>query len=223
MFKIKMLIGLTGIFAVLGMSATPAFAEWQAKGQWKGPVRVTHSGSLLIEEGAVKAEVSCPENEINATWSIQSKGQIKIHEKEGKQVQAKQGPHLNLQIKWGKACVITVNGSKTAATVSECELQLVQASGSFKATGGVVKECIVKGASCEIKAPAGMEKAPESGEGVNVGLKEVELVNKGNNQFDKTEIKGVFVTAGGTGCLLGPHPPAFLKGLEFEVEGATVS
>jgi hypothetical protein len=218
MFRLKTLIGIAGVFAVLAISAAPASAWWEATGkQWKGPVRIISAGSF----NDAGTPVECVANEIKATWSIQTKGQIKIHEKEGKQLQTKTGPHLHINIlSWGKCKA----AGTVEAKVSPCELQLVQEKGILKATGGVVTPCIIKveALGCTILVPAGMEKSPQSNEGLNVGLKEVELENNVNNQKDKVNISGqilAILAAGGGGCP-ATNSTASLTGLEFEVEGA---
>jgi hypothetical protein len=233
MFRLKTLGVLAGMIAVLAISASPASAWWEATGkQWKGPVRVIASGAFVDGEGTGAARVECPPAGVEATWSIQTKGQIKIHEKEGKQEQTKVGPHLHIKVlKWGSECKATVGSSEfKKVTVSPCELQLVQERGSFVANGGVVTECVVKvneesGATfCEIRVPAGLETSPQSNKGHNVGLAEIKLENIGlNNQLDKTNVTGVQTLRGAgskTLCPIANNETSKLEGLEFEVEGA---
>lgn len=222
MFRLKALSLLAGIVAVLAVSASPASAWWEAAKQLKGPIRVIQAGSFVDGEGAAKFVVKCPANEVVARWSIQTAGQIKIHEKEGKQEQTNLGPHLNIQVKsWGANCKAKIGeAAEVKAEVKACELQLVQSKGSFTATGGVVTECRIKAANCESIVPAGMEKSPESGEGINVGLKEAVLENITPNQLDKVNVTGVRAEKqANAGCVLTTVQKAELTGLEFEAEG----
>jgi hypothetical protein len=220
-----MSVVLTGMIAVLAVSAAPASAWWEATGkQWKGSVNVIKSGEF-VTEGAVKATVVCPENEINAKWSIQTKGQIKIHEKAEKQLQTKTGPHLNFQIKWGKACTTALGADKVPVIVKDCELQLVQNPRSFTATVGVVKECVLKFSVCEIIVPAGMETEPQSNKGHNVGLEAVSLVNVGvgePNQLDKINVENIqlYKPSNTPLCPVATNAIAKLIGAEWEVIGA---
>ena len=217
MSRFKILVGLVSVFATLAVSVTPAFAIFEARGQWKGHVKVIASGEF-VDEGAT---VKCPEKEIEATWSVQSKGVINEHEKAGKQVQVKKGPHLNIKISnWGKACVAVIGGNKLEAKITPCELQLRQVEGSFKATGGVVTTCVITAGPCKITVPEGKEKSAESNEGTNVGLAETGLENKGENLFTKVTTKGVTAEiAKGTLCTLKTNSTSELKGLEAEAEG----
>ncbi len=227
MFRLKTLSVLAGMIAVLAVSAAPASAWWEATGkQLKGPVKVVTAGTFV--DGGT--EVTCPANETQATWSIQTKGQIKDHENQltGKQVQTKFGPHLNIKIyNWGAACKAKIGTvGEFAAEVKPCELQLVQQKESLTATGGVVTTCVVKAGPCVIQVPAGMEIEPGSNKGINVGLPETELKNKVNGQeftqFDKVATKGVLAQRGSGSNALCPvvtNENSELKGLEFELQG----
>jgi hypothetical protein len=223
MLRVKMLIGLVGIFATLALSATPALAEWQAKGQWKGVVKVTNSGELISGTGATEGTIKCQSNEIEAQWSIQTKGPISEHEKQGKQVQTKTGPHLWIKItKWGSNCTTAIGATKLPVTIKPCEIQLVQVKGALTATAGIASECIITAAPCEIKIPQTSETVLGSNTGTNVGLKEVKLENKstkeGTKQNDKANVEGITTVVSGTGCPLLGNTTASLKGFEFEIE-----
>lgn len=227
MFRLKTLSVLAGMVAVLAVSAAPASAWFYATGQqWKGQVTITNAGVFSYGEGANRAEVKCVASEIKAQWSIQTKGQIKIHEKEEKQLQTKFGPHLHIQVKdWGKGCTakIGAKGEALAAVVKPCELQGVDPQkGVATATGGVATECVIKGGGCEIHVPAGMEKEAGSGTGINVGLKEIEVENKENNLFGKINITGIRAEKQPNTplCpLLSKSEEASLKGVEGELLG----
>jgi hypothetical protein len=223
MFRVKMLIGLAGVFAVLSLSATPAFAEWQAKGQSKGVVKIIKSGEFVDGEGASAGIVTCPKEEIKAEWSIQTKGPITEHEKQGKQVQTKTGPHLWIKVlNWGAHCIAKISGIESAAEVKPCELQLVQLRGEFTATGGVGSECIIKASVCELKIPQAEETMPGSNTGKNVGLQSITLTNEitniGTNQIDKANVNGIRAVSNGGLCPLITNETSKLKGLEFQIE-----
>jgi hypothetical protein len=203
MQRLKTLSVLVGLLAVLAISATPASAWFKATTS-TGTATVLTSGEFkYAKQGTIK----CPAKEILAKWAIQTAGQIKEHQVNGKQELTTFGPHLNLDVtSWGPNCVAEIGGTKIAAgeiVVSECELQVVQAKGSFVATGGVVKGCLVKIGKgvkplCVIQVPAGMETSAESGKGINVGLSKVALENSGTNLLAKVNAE-----TGGTGQLAG--------------------
>ncbi len=232
MSRLKTLSVLAGIVAALAISAAPASAWWKST-QSQGTVKVITSGQF--EDAGVP--IVCPENEIKSTWHIQTAGQIKIHQKGGKQELTTEGPHLNIQVKWGNKefdCKAKVSGTETVTNVKACELQLVQAKEALVANGGVVTPCIIKigngtKAVCEFEVPSGMEKAPESNEGINVGLTETKLLNVGSNQLDEVEVakggKGQLGTGirvnqipGHALCPVKTNEEASLKGLKFEAE-----
>jgi hypothetical protein len=236
MSRLKTLSVLAGIIASLAISVTPAYAVFKSKnGSTQGTGHAILSGSFKY---ASQGTVECEPKTIEAKWQIQTAGQIKEHQINGKQEPTTEGPHLNIQIKnWG-TCKAIISGSTLPANVKPCELQLVQtAKGVLTATGGVVTPCIVKAGeptkpTCEIQIPAGIETAAESGVGINVGLKENTLKNTAAGLLGKTNITG-----GGQGQLAGegiyaeslaghslcPLKPvteeATLSGLEVEAEG----
>ncbi len=223
MFRLKTLSVLAGLLAALAVSAAPASAWWEATGtQSKGPVRVINHGKFVAGEGTNTAVVECPTKEIEATWSIQTKGQIKQHEQAGKQEQTNFGPHLYIKVtKWGTACTAVIGGaSPIAATITSCTLQEVQQKESFVATGAVATECVIKAGNCEVLVPAGMEKEPGSNEGFNVGLGKIELSKLGS--LNIVSVSGVksHKPPNTPGCPLTTNQPASLTGLEFETEGA---
>ncbi|HEV3071427.1 MAG TPA: hypothetical protein VGY76_08390 [Solirubrobacteraceae bacterium] len=226
MFRLKTLSVLAGLIAVLAVSAAPASAWWESNGtETKGKATVTESGAFVDKAGTVTAEVKCPPNEIEGKWSIQTKGEIKIHLKEEKQLETKFGPHLHLNVtNWGKNCVASIGTTKFKAgevKISPCELQLVQEKGVFTATAGVVTACRIEVAICTIIVPAGMEKQQGSNEGINVGLKEVKLENSGSNQIDKANVTGVRAEKQANAlCPLATVGAASLTGFVFTVEGA---
>jgi hypothetical protein len=235
----KTLSVVVGLVAMLAISATPASAWWRSTAkpaQTQGTIAVTAHGALT--DGS--AVIECPTNEIKAQWYLQTKGQIKEHQKNGKQEPTTEGPHLNIQIKWGNKtfnCKTKATGIENIATnVSACELQLVQQKGVLAATGGVVTTCVVtigEGAKplCVLAAVAGMEKQAGSNEGINVGLTTTVLENKlETNQFDKVEVEaggkgqlgggGIYLSQQGTNalCPVSTNESGHLKGLEFEAE-----
>jgi hypothetical protein len=225
MFRLKSMSILAGMIAVLCVSAAPAAAWWEANSSatkeatGEGKAVVIKSGEFVDQ----KIPVICPAEGVTVTWSIQTKGQIKQHQVEEKQLKTKFGPHLNLAFKWGTGCTSEILGEKVKATVSDCELQLVQQKGSLVATGGVVTLCVVKAGPCVIQVPAGMEKQAGSNEGVNVGLKETKLVNKENIQLDEVSVGGIQALRGSgslSTCPLSNNETAELKGAVIEVIGA---
>jgi len=230
MFRLKTLSLVAGLIAVLAVSVAPASAWWRANSSaekeqsGEGKAIVLKSGEF-VDEGA---KFTCPAAGITVHWSIQTKGEIKIHNKEEKQLKTKEGPHLNFLVNWGTGCTAEIGGLKFKAgevTVSECELQLVQQKGSTVATLGVVTQCqITIDSLCILHIPAGMEKQQGSNAGQNVGLNEVKLANSGNNQLDEVNVKGILAElASGSSklCPFKTNETFELKGAEFEVIGAT--
>ncbi len=229
MSRLKTLSVLAGTIAALAVSAAPASAWWESNSQAnEGKGVVNKSGEFIDETAGGSAVVTCPEKEIEATWSIQTKGEIKVHNKEEKQIKTKAGPHLHINVlKWGTMCKAKIGGTAAGqAHVSPCELQIVQpqkGTGSQTATAGVVTACRVEAANCTIIVPAGMETQQGSNEGINVGLKEVTLENSGtNNQVDKVAVKGIRAEKQlpSAGCPLTALGTASLTGMEITVEGA---
>ena len=103
----------------------------------------------------------------------------------------------------------------------------------FKATAGISKRsCIIETGGCQIQVPVGMEKTQNSGTGINVGLKEVELSNVDKNQLDKAKITeggegqapgaGIFAQSGNPLCFLPTSEEVSLTGFEFEAEGVKI-
>jgi hypothetical protein len=219
MFRPKIMIILIGGVAALLVSVAPASAWWEGATESKGPVTVANSGEFV--SGGVP--LKCVASEIKATWNIQTKGQIKIHLKEEKQLKTKFGPHLNITVaNWGK-CTEVIGGVTVEVAISACELQLVQDKGSFVATLGIVTPCVMKApaAECTIVLPAGMEKAPQSNTGWNIGLKETKLENSGANQKDVVGIKEqILAIQIGAGAICPTtNSKASLTGFEFTAEG----
>ena len=225
MSRLKTLSVLAGTIAMLALSAAPASAIWESNnGQTTGTVKVLKSGEYIYAAGD---SLKCPNvAEINAQWQIQGAGQIKEQQK----ITTK-GPHLQIQVKaWGK-CEATIGTTKLPMTVSECDVQLVQQAGVFKGSGGVSKRpCVIKAEPCQIQIPIGMEKTQNSGTGINVGLKSLELSNVGKNQLDKVKVteggeaqggKGIFAqsTSGNPLCpLAASSSTGTFTGFEFEAE-----
>jgi len=225
MTRLKILSVLAGTLAMLALSAAPSSAIWESNnGQTTGTVKILKTGEFTYAKGAT---VKCPNiAEVKAQWQIQGAGQIKEQQK----ITTK-GPHLQIQVKeWGK-CEATVGTNKLPAKVGECDFQLVQQAGVFKATGGVSKQpCVIKAEPCQIQVPIGMEKTQNSGTGINVGLKEVVLSNVGKNQLDVANVtsggegqlgEGIFAqsTSGNPLCpLAASSGTGSLTGLEFEAE-----
>jgi hypothetical protein len=202
MRQLKALGVLTGLVAVLAISATPASAWFKATTS-TGTATVLASGEFKY---AGQGTIKCPAKEIVATWAIQTAGQIKEHQINGKQELTTFGPHLHIVVtKWGPNCIAEIGTTKIGVggvIVKPCEFQLVQEKTSLVATGGVVTPCLVKIGTgsplCEIQVPAGMETSAESGKGINVGLSKIALENKGTNLLGK-----INATSGGTGQLAG--------------------
>ena len=225
MLKIKALGVFVGIVTALVLSAAPAVAEFQST-QKQGIGHVVVAGEFKIP---TVGKTTCVATEIEGQWHIQTKGQIKAQLAE-----TTKGPNLEVQVKnWGTKCLTeTTGGSKIPTTVKPCALRLTQLQ-TTEATGGVKTPCLItlkEGAGeCNIQVPAGMETAAESGQGINVGLKEIKLTNETKGSLiAKVNIKkggvqqkgeGVFFgTSGKTICAVGSAGTAELVGMEVEGE-----
>jgi hypothetical protein len=230
MSRLKTLALLACIIATLTATMTTPASGWfkavgTAERQAKGLVIAKAAGEFTGTDEAKPAHtaiVKCPAGEIQGEWSIQTKGQIKIHNREEKQILTNEGPHLNVQVKWGHNCEAAIGGTTFKAgeiKIPQCELQLAQQKGSEKATAGVVTGCRVEVPTCTIIVPAGMEKEPGSNEGINVGLKEVSLVNSGNNMIGVGPTIGIFAyKQANASCPLTTDQKIEVKGFEFEAK-----
>ena len=229
MYRLKILSILAGMIVVLAVSAAPASAWWESNtGQTQGTVMPIRAPEVILGKGEGATTFRCITEEIKAIWYLQTKGQIKEHQKNGKQEPTTKGPHLHIQIKsWGKGCTAKIDKETFVVEISSCELQWVQAKGSFTATAGFVTGCLLKFGTtkpplCEIQIPPGMEKAPESNEGINVGLREVSLENIGKNQLDIVNVKeSILANSIGTNalCPLAKSFDMSIVGFELEAEG----
>lgn len=223
MLKIKTLSVFAGIIATLALSAAPAVAEFNSK-QKQGNGKVIVAGEFVIPN---LAKTVCVPSEIESQWHIQAKGQIKQQLAEGTK-----GPNLEVQVKnWGKCKTLISGKEEFPTTIKPCALRVTQQQ-LEKGTGGVKTSCLLTlksgAAECNFQVPAGMETAAESGQGINVGLKEINFKNNGANLLSKVNINGggvqqksekVFVqTSGATICSVGSTGTAELLGMELEGE-----
>jgi hypothetical protein len=230
MFRFKVLILLAGMIAVLGVSATPAFAEFEANkeatGATEGKGKVLKSGEFV--DGI--STVTCPKEGITIVWSIQSAGNIKEHQKGTKQLKVKTGPHETLMVKWMKEtetpktkCEAKIlGGGLGPAKVNPCKLQIVSEGKVGKEAkelkGGVEEECIVKTetGNCEIKVPAANEATGE-----NWKLGNTTISNVGFNDVFKTNVTGITANDGAPLCPASTHS-AELKEVELENIGQNI-
>jgi hypothetical protein len=194
MIKAKLVAVFSAIIAVLAISATPAFAEFQSNSA------ETHgtgkSGEIVLEGGGATLNCTSADGE----WKIQTKGPILEHNKLGKQEPTTKGPHLNLTIsKWNGCKAKSKEIKEVTPTVGACTLQLEQPAGSFTAKGGVVSACKVEIKvlffTCVITVPPANEQT-----GLNFGLVKNTLENSGSNLITVANDSGITTEAKGT-CL----------------------
>ncbi len=194
MIKAKLVVVFSAIVAVLAFWATPAFAEFEST--------TTHgafkTGAALLTGGG--GTLSCTST--SGEWKIRTAGKIEEQEKEGKQVPATKGPHLNLTIStWNGCNVTTKSGIKATPTVGPCTLQLEQGPGVLNAKGGVVASCKVETKVFFITCVLTTPPAKES-EKVNFGLEKNALENSGANLLTTAEDTGITTTVT-SGCKTG--------------------
>jgi hypothetical protein len=121
MTKIKLLTVLITALVLLAMPAAPAGAWFKSRNQTKttGSVKL---GKITIETSTVKVECTSASGE----WSIQTKGQFKDHEQNGKQVKTTFGPNLYVKLQKWNNCEGMLDGFKEPAAVGNCTFQFQQ-------------------------------------------------------------------------------------------------
>ncbi len=197
MHTTRVLLGLTGLLAVLSIAATPAAANFQPlqPNTTQGPYQLAAGGSVVLGAPGSPNEIRC--TEINkGEWHIQTKfTKIGVSPTKITQDPTKVGPHLQIS---GQLTKCTADGGLTAVSANaSCSLQFEQTAMATVGTLSVVSRCtfLIPGASCTINLNAG---SPD------VSLGKVALSNIAEGQEDKDEITGVTSSVEGAGCgLLG--------------------
>jgi hypothetical protein len=228
MLKGKLLLGFAVVIAGYAAMVVPALAEWQSLPSTgsvtTGKIHTVNAGTFAATFNSVPTSVKCATSGVEAEWQIRSTGKILEEFKGPGQQLTKRGPHDQIVIKkWGtgkngnESCVGEALGLKSAAEVAPCTLQIHQNAGVFKELpGDQVTECLIKTLGCEVKIPAVTTEAA----GENFQLLGVNIENKGENQFDTANIKGIKATASGGSCLVaGSTTTAKLEELKWEQLG----
>lgn len=192
MIKVKLVAVFSAVIAVLAVSATPAFAEFQSNSSATSGVAKT--GPLVIEGGGATLECASSEGE----WKIQTAGKLAEHEKEGKQVAATKGPQQFIPLtKFTECKAKTKEMSGLKPTVKACTLHLTQELGSLHAKGAIVNVCEIETKvlffTCKLSTPAANETT-----GVNFNLEKNQLANSGSNLLVTAEDTGITSEPKGT-------------------------
>jgi hypothetical protein len=176
MTKTKALLGFVVMVALLAVSASPAFAEYESTGSKTAGTGL--AGKMTFTTGTLG--ITCEKTE----------GEWKIRKLEEKEPEAKLGGGLHILAKKWNNCKNSIFGG---ATVKECEFKLEQAKKGL--TTGIeaviVTGCEVKALSCTI--------AISATEALNA-KPTITQTNSGSNLILKTEvteISGVY-----KGCTL---------------------
>ena len=193
MGKIRALLGLTVMVALLAISAAPAFAEFESttatvfKGQ-------STAGKTLFTYVKGGLTVTC--ESAGDWWSVR-KGP-----KNTEQIEVRRGEHLNILVEasekgehgW-KKCKASLGN---AAKVSACEFQIHQKVGELlNVKGDVITGCTIEALLCTIKVPG--TGTNETGT-ENFQLGKTTLETSGTNLKAKVEVTGITATAN-SGCL----------------------
>jgi hypothetical protein len=165
MMRVKLLAIIAGMLATLAVTAAPAFAEFQSNStSSKGQVKV---GAITIEGGG--ATLTCASAE--GTWTILSGG-----------VASTKGKNEQLFFEKYAGCKTKSSLIKEATPiVSPCTLEIEQAAGENKATGGIVGTCKI-----EVKV---LGTCTITAEGK--GLKEILLENVQVNDLITANVGGL--------------------------------
>jgi hypothetical protein len=187
MTKIKLPTMLLTTLALLAVSATPAGAWFASRDQAKttGSVKL---GKIIIETSTVK--VGC--TSAGGEWSIQTKGQFKDHEKEGKQERTASGPNLYVKLQKWNNCEGELDGFKEPAAVENCTFQFRQEQenkGPASALVSVTTPCrfgVIEPLLCIDTFFPGEEQA-----NINAFLKQVKGENSAKEVIATANVEGL--------------------------------
>lgn len=202
MSRLKIGLLVSGALAIMALSATPAFALFEAEKQLQGQIansEITKGGEFVYEPG--KGIVKCPTKSPTIRWYLQ----------------APKSSSQQYKIEWGSECKALIAGTELAATISPSKLEVKSPGSGAKAytellgTNKIATE--VKTASCTIIVP---------GEPSNKELKKTEQENlTGFEELIKVNTTGVTAekTKNALCPLLASTSAAELKGVEFKLKG----
>jgi hypothetical protein len=181
MIRVKLAVVFAAMVAVLAVSATSAFAEFQStNGKTSGSGK---SSKVVLEGGG--ATLECVSAEGKGAILNQGKEQLK-------------GAVLSLDTeKWNECKASSKEFKGLKPKIKACTLHLYQLAGTKQAKGSVFTECTVETTvlflTCTIHVSIEKESPP-----VNFGLEKNELENSGGNLIIKADDTGVTTTTSGT-------------------------
>lgn len=187
MIKIKLLTALVTALALMAMPAAPAGAWFKSRSQAKstGSVKLAKP---IFETPTMKVECTSADGE----WSIQTKGQFKDHEKDGKQEKTTFGPDLYVKLQKWNNCKGELSGFREPALVFECTFQLQQeqkSKGLADALVSVITRCQF-GIHFALKCPNYLYPGEEQST-INAFLKQVKAENSAKEVIATANVEGL--------------------------------
>jgi hypothetical protein len=198
--RLKIGLVFAGLMAVMAVSATPAFALFEASSALEGTVantEISKGGEFVYEKGSV---VKCPTTSPTIKWDLQSKS----------------SSSQQYKIKWGTECFSEIGSNKFSATISESDLLVMSESSGKDTYAGLLGSNLVateiKTGPCTIIVP------------VQSGLKETEQSSPSLTSFEESvKVQTTGITAEKTknvNCpLLSKTTSGELKGVVFSLKG----
>jgi|ERR1700730_17362868 len=202
MFRLKIGLIVSGVLAIMAISVSPAFAEFEAEKQLRGQVansEITKGGEFIYETGA---NVKCPTKSPTIDWFLQKQ----------------RSPVQQYKVDWGKECTALIGGSIIAAEIKPSHLE-VKSPATGKATypellGSNLETTEIKTATCTIIVPAEGNKELKKTEQTSpllTSFEETVLVNTTGIKAEKT--KNALCP------LLAKTEKAELREVEFKLRG----
>lgn len=206
MQRIKTGLIVSGMLAIMALSAAPAFAQFEAEKQLQGTVSNTEiiHGGEFVYEAPNKGIVKCPPKSPTIRWYLQSKSSS---------VQ-------QYKIEWGSECEAEIAGNLLKAKITPSQLE-VKSPGTGKdvytgllGSNRLATEIVTS--ICTIKVPAG---------GSNENLKETTQESSSLTSFEelvKVNTTGIHAEKPPKtpGCpLVASSSTGELKGVEFKLKG----
>jgi hypothetical protein len=187
MIKIKLLTVLITALVLVVMPTAPAGAWFKSRNQTKttGPVKL---GKTIIETPTMKVECTSAGGE----WSIQTKGQFKDHEQNGKQQKTAFGPNLYVKLRKWNNCQGTLSGFTEPAIVENCTFQFQQeqkGKGPAEALVSVITPCQF-GIHFALKCPNILFPGEEQSN-INAFLKQVKAENSAKEVIATANVEGL--------------------------------
>jgi hypothetical protein len=187
MTKIRLLTLFVAALVLLAVPAAPAGAWFKSRNQTKttGSVKL---GKTIFETPTMTVECASAGGE----WSIQTKGQFKDHEQNGKQQKTNFGPNLYVKLQKWNNCKGTLSGFTEPAIVENCEFQFQQeqkSKGLAEALVSVISPCQF-GIHFALKCPNTLFPGEEQSH-INSFLKQVKAENSSKEVAATVNVEGL--------------------------------